>query len=307
MYQAKAGGRHRFQFFESAMNGRAVERYSIEEGLRLALERHEFALVYQPKVDAMTGMIIGAEALLRWNHPTRGHVAPITFVPIAEENGTVLQIGEWVLREATRQARVWLDAGLSPLTMAVNVSGVEFYGSGFVERVFAILDDTGLDPASLEIELTESVLMKRADSTAPILASLRERGIGVAVDDFGIGYSSLGYLRRFPIDVLKIDRSFVSQITRDGDGSSIVAAVITIARGLKIRVVAAGVETAEQSDFVRANGCREVQGFLFSQPVSPERFATLLTVHGVGGVGTPDWPVIRSRGRGGTRRGVPAG
>ena len=187
MYQAKENGRQSYQFFKPAMNVRAVERQSIEEGLRRALERQEFMLHYQPKIDLRTGAISGAEALIRWTHPARGPISPAQFIPVAEDCGLIVPIGNWVLREACRQARAWADAGLPPTTMAVNISAMEFRDENFLEGVFAILEETGLDPGSLELELTESVLMKRAESTATILKALRERGVRVAVDDFGTG------------------------------------------------------------------------------------------------------------------------
>jgi diguanylate cyclase (GGDEF)-like protein/PAS domain S-box-containing protein len=276
MYQAKANGRNRYQFFEPAMNVRAVERQSVEESLRRALERQEFVLHYQPKIDLRTGAITGAEALIRWMHPTRGLIPPGQFIPIAEDSGLILPIGDWVLREACTQARAWQDADLQAMTMAVNVSAMQLRDESFLEGLFATLEETGLDPRSLEVELTESVLMKQAGSAAVILQTLRERGTQVALDDFGTGYSSLSYLRRFPIDALKIDQSFVSQITGDGDDTTIVTAVISMARSLKLRVIAEGVETAEQLAFLQAHECDEAQGFYFSRPVPPEQFATLL-------------------------------
>ena len=258
------------------MNVRAVERQSIEESLRRALERQEFALRYQPKINLGTGAITGAEALIRWTHPTRGPVAPAQFIPIAEDCGLILPIGAWVLREACEQARAWVDAGLPLTTMAVNVSAKEFRDESFLGGLFAILNETGLDPRSLELELTESVLMKRAESTVSILQTLRERGVKVAVDDFGTGYSSLSYLRKFPLDALKIDQSFVRQISTAGDDTTIVAAVIGMARSLKLRVVAEGVETLEELEFLRAHQCDEAQGYYFSRPVLPQQFARLL-------------------------------
>ena len=205
MYQAKEVGRNGYQFFTPAMNVRAVERQLIEEGLRRALERHEFALHYQPKIDLKTGAITGAEALLRWTHPTRGAISPVQFIPVAEDCGLILPIGAWVFREACEQARAWLDAGLPAMTVAVNVSAMQFRNENFLENLFAILRTTGLDPRSLEIELTESVLMKQPEAAASILRALRQKGVQVAIDDFGTGYSSLGYLRKFPLDALKID------------------------------------------------------------------------------------------------------
>jgi diguanylate cyclase (GGDEF)-like protein len=276
MYQAKENGRQSFQFFKPAMNVRAVERQSIEEGLRRALERREFSLHYQPKINLAAGAISGAEALIRWMHPTRGMVPPAEFIPIAEDCGLILPIGAWVLREACAQARAWMDAGLPVTSMAVNVSAMEFRHEGFLDGLSAILAETGLDPASLELELTESVLMKHAASTATILQTLRERGMRVAVDDFGTGYSSLSYLRKFPIDAVKIDQSFVRQISTAGDDTTIVKAVIGMARGLKLRVIAEGVETLEEVAFLRAYRCEEAQGYYFSRPVPPQQFAMLL-------------------------------
>jgi diguanylate cyclase (GGDEF)-like protein/PAS domain S-box-containing protein len=276
MYQAKENGKQSFQFFKPAMNVRAVERQSIEESLRRALERDEFVIHYQPKVDLRTGAITGAEALLRWTHPERGLVSPVQFIPIAEDSGLILPIGKWVLRGACMQARRWVDEGLPAMTMAVNVSSMEVRADDFVPGLFEILEDTRLDPASLELELTESVLMRHADSAASILQAVRERGVRVAVDDFGTGYSSLSYLRRFPIDALKIDQSFVSQISADGDDTSIVTAVISMARSLKLRVIAEGVETLEQLAFLQDLECDEAQGYYFSRPVPAAQFARLL-------------------------------
>ncbi len=276
MYQAKENGRHSFQFFKPAMNVRAVERQSIEESLRRALERQEFALHYQPKVDLRTGAITGAEALIRWTHPTRGPVSPVQFIPIAEECGLILPISQWVLREACQQARAWVDAGLPTISMAVNISSMEFRDDSFLDRVFTILEETGLDPRSLELELTEGVLMKRAQSAASVLQTLRARGIQIAVDDFGTGYSSLSYLMKFPIDALKIDQSFVRQITTSPNETSIVTAVISMGRSLKLRVVAEGVETQEELAFLRAHHCDEAQGYFFSRPIAPGEFGKLL-------------------------------
>ncbi|MGD0135715.1 MAG: EAL domain-containing protein [Bryobacteraceae bacterium] len=276
MYQAKENGRQSYQFFKPAMNVRAVERQSIEESLRRALERQEFALHFQPKVNLKTGEITGAEALLRWTHPTRGLVSPAQFIPVAEDSGLILPIGNWVLREACKQARVWANAGLRSTTIAVNVSAMEFRQESFLEDVFGILRETGLDPRLLELELTESVLMKDAGTTESILKALRAGGVRLAVDDFGTGYSSLSYLRKFPIDALQIDQSFVRQITIAPDETTIVTAIISMGRSLKLRVVAEGVETQEQLAFLQAHECDEAQGYYFSRPVPPEQFARLL-------------------------------
>jgi diguanylate cyclase (GGDEF)-like protein/PAS domain S-box-containing protein len=276
MYQAKANGRQKYQYFKPAMNVRAVERQSLEESLRRALERQEFVVHYQPKINLKTGRITGAEALLRWTHPTRGPVPPGQFIPVAEDCGLILPIGTWVLRQACQQAQAWVDAGLPLGNMAVNISAMQLQNENFLEGVFAILQDTRLDPRLLELELTESVLMKHAESTASILTALRGRGVQVAVDDFGTGYSSLSYLRKFPIDALKIDQSFVRQITTVPDEIIIVKAVIGLGRSLKLRVVAEGVETQEQLAFLKAHQCDEAQGYYFSRPVLPEQFAKLL-------------------------------
>ena len=276
MYQAKENGRQSYQFFKPAMNVRAVERQSIEENLRRALERQEFALHYQPKIDMRTGKISGAEALIRWTHPVRGPVSPAQFIPVAEDCGLILPIGQWVLREACKQARAWVDAGLPLTSMAVNISSMEFRDDNFLESVFAALSETGLDPQSLELELTESVLMKRAESAASVLKTLRARGVQIAVDDFGTGYSSLSYLTKFPIDALKIDQSFVRQISSTPEDTTIVTAVISMGRSLKLRVVAEGVETRDELAFLQARQCDEAQGYYFSRPVLPQQFAKLL-------------------------------
>jgi diguanylate cyclase (GGDEF)-like protein/PAS domain S-box-containing protein len=276
MYQAKENGRQSYQFFKQAMNDRAVERQSIEESLRRALERQEFAVHYQPKMDLRTGAITGAEALIRWTHPIRGLVPPGEFIPIAEDCGLILPIGQWVLREACHQACAWRKAGLPLASMAVNISAMEFRDDDFLENVFAVLMQTGLDPRFLELELTESVLMKRAESAAVVLQKLRARGVQIAIDDFGTGYSNLSYLQKFPIDALKIDQSFVRQITAAPDDTRLVTAVISMGHSLKLRLVAEGVETLEELTFLRAHKCDEAQGYYFSRPVPPDKFARLL-------------------------------
>ncbi len=276
MYQAKENGHQSFQFFMPSMNVRAVERQAIEESLRRALERQEFVLHYQPKINLSTGEITGAEALIRWTHPTRGPVPSGQFIPVAEDCGLILPIGNWVLRETCKQARIWQDAGLPFMTIAVNVSAIEFRDANFLEGLFAILEETRLDPRCLELELTEGVLMKRADSSEIILKTLRSRGVRVAVDDFGTGYSSLSYLRKFPVNALKIDQSFVRQISITPDETTIVTAVIRMGRSLKLWVIAEGVETLAELLFLQAHQCDEAQGYYFSKPVLPEQFAKLL-------------------------------
>ena len=276
MYEAKENGRHSCQFFKASMTVKAVERHFIEDGLRGALDRREFTLHYQPKIDLRTGEITGTEALIRWMHPLRGPILPMQFIPIAEECGLILPIGSWVLREACTQARRWVEAGLPSMVIAVNVSALEFRDKNFLGGLFAILEETGLDPHSLELELTESVLMRHVEATASVLHALRERGVRVAIDDFGTGYSSLSYLRKFPLDSLKIDRSFIRQISTPGEDTTLIAAVIGMARNLKLRVVGEGVETLEEVTFLRAHHCDEAQGYYFSRPALPEEFATLV-------------------------------
>src|ERR1700687_466394 len=276
MYHAKENGRNNFQFFKAEMNVRAVERQSLEGGLRRALEREEFLLHYQPKVNLDTGEITGVEALIRWQQPDRELVPPAQFVPIAEDCGLIIQIGRWVLYEACRQAREWQDAGLPFKRVSINVSAVEFRDKSFVESVRAILSETGLEAQYLDLELTEGVLMEDAESTAAVLQELKAMGVHLAVDDFGTGFSSLSYLQQFPIDVLKIDQSFVHRITGDPADSSIVSAIINMAKSLKQRVIAEGIETQEQLAFLQAQHCAEGQGYLFSRPLAAAQFAHLL-------------------------------
>jgi EAL domain-containing protein (putative c-di-GMP-specific phosphodiesterase class I) len=253
-----------------------VERQSIEEGLRRALEQREFVLYYQPIINLTTGAITGAEALVRWAHPTRGLLPPAHFIPVAEDCGLIVPIGKWVMRQACEQACSWAHAGLPAITMAVNVSAMEFADENFLNGLFSVLSETGLEPRSLELELTESVLMKRVEASADVLQYLREWGVRVAIDDFGTGYSSLSYLRKFTVDALKIDQSFVRQISTGDRDAAIVTAVISMARSLRLLVVAEGVETQQQLEFLRAHDCDEAQGYFFSRPMPPRRFARLL-------------------------------
>jgi diguanylate cyclase (GGDEF)-like protein len=276
MFHAKENGRQSFQFFRSAMNVQAVERQMIEEHLRRALERQEFTLHYQPKINIATGMVTGVEALIRWTHPTLGSISPGQFIPVAESCGLIAPIGGWVLREACAQAQAWAKAGLPMLTVAVNVSAMQFRNETFLDDLRAILSETGLDPRYLELELTEGALMKQAELTASILSILRESGVRVAVDDFGTGYSSLSYLRKFPLDAIKIDQSFVGQITTVPDETVIVRAIISMGRSLNLRVIAEGVETQEQLDFLKAHRCDEAQGYFFSRPVPPQELVKFL-------------------------------
>jgi EAL domain-containing protein (putative c-di-GMP-specific phosphodiesterase class I) len=258
------------------MNVRAVSRQSIEAGLRRALGRNEFVLHYQPRISLETGKITGVEALIRWMHPDLGLVPPLQFLPIAEDCGLILPIGQWVLRETCRQVREWIDSGLRVVPAAVNVSCLEFLSEGFLEGLRTILKDTCLDPCYLDLELTETVLMQHAESTVSLLSALKSIGVRLAVDDFGTGYSSLSYLKRFSPDSVKIDQSFLHDITFNTDDATIVSAVITMAKSLNKRVIAEGVEAEEQVTFLRAHGCDEAQGNYFSTPVVAEQFAKLL-------------------------------
>jgi diguanylate cyclase (GGDEF)-like protein/PAS domain S-box-containing protein len=277
MYHAKENGRNNYQFFAQAMTLRAIERQNLEGGLRRALERQEFILHYQPKINLETGVISGVEALIRWRHPSRGLLLPAHFIPIAEDCGLIVPIGQWVLREACRQAKAWLDRGLlPPMIMAVNISAVEFRNKNFLENVRAILADTRMKADHLELEITESVLMQDADAATALLQSLKRIGVRLAVDDFGTGYSSLSYLRQFPIDTLKIDQSFVHDIAADADDAAIVSAVISMARSRKNLVIAEGIETWQQLAFLQSQHCSEGQGYYFRRPMAAEEFAKLL-------------------------------
>lgn len=276
MYHAKDNGRNNYKFFKQEMNARAVKRQALESGLRLALERHEFVLHYQPKINLRSGVIVGVEALIRWQHPTLGMLLPAEFVSIAEGCGLILPMGRWVLREACQQAKVWRDAGLPPITIAVNTSALEFRAKDFVSNIRETLESTGLEPCHLELELTESVLMRDADSTYTVLNALASLGVKLAIDDFGTGYSSLSYLRKFPIDTLKIDQSFLTQMTDNPDDATIVSAMISMGRGLRQRVIAEGVETKEQFEFLLSQQCDEGQGYYFGRPVLAPVLSQLL-------------------------------
>lgn len=279
MYHAKASGRKNYQFFTAEMNTRAVQRLFIEGNLRRALRQGEFILYYQPKIDIASGRMIGCEALIRWQDPDHGLIHPKQFVSIAEESGLIVPIGAWVLGEACRQVRSWLDSGLPAVPVSVNISAVEFRHNGFLEEVALILKETGMPLDYLELELTESILMHDAKSSAAVLESLKAMGLRLAVDDFGTGYSSLSYLKRFPIDTLKIDRSFVDDVVSDIDDASIVGAMVGMGKALKLRVVAEGVETEAQLNFLRLLHCDEGQGFLLGHPLPADGFARLFLDH----------------------------
>lgn len=278
MYYAKEAGRNSFKFFEQKMNDRAVERQTVEAELRLALKRHEFTLYYQPKIDLASGMVVGLEALIRWQHPQRGLLLPAQFVTIAEECGLIVPIGRWVLAEACAQACAWRQAGLTPITIAVNSSAVEFRNRDFVEYLRAVLDAHSIKPGFLELELTESVLMENIGSAQSGLNAIADMGIKLAIDDFGTGYSSLSYLSRLPIDTLKIDQSFVRDISRSLSNATIVNAIINMGQNLHRRVIAEGVENRDQHEFLQRLHCDEGQGNYYSPPLAAGALESLLQV-----------------------------
>ncbi len=276
MYRAKEEGRDNSQIYSADMKAKIAERVVLESDLRHALEREEFIVYYQPQVDIRTGQIVGVEALVRWDHPDRGLVSPIEFIPVAEETGLIVELGEWVLRTACAQNKAWQEAGIPGMRIAVNVSSHQFQRRDLVQTVMQVLNETDLDPSSLEVEITESTAIQDVDHTIAVLRSLRDMGVRVAIDDFGVGHSALSYLKRFPVDVVKIDQSFVRDITIDPDDAAIVTTIITIAHDLKLSVIAEGVETEEQLAFLEKRGCDEMQGFLFSKPLPPAHLEKLL-------------------------------
>jgi diguanylate cyclase (GGDEF)-like protein/PAS domain S-box-containing protein len=276
MLNAKNNGRNNYQFFKPDMNEQALERQSLESGLRHAMQQHEFMLYYQPKMDLESEAITGAESLIRWRQPGRGIVLPEKFIPIAEQCGLIVPIGRWVLREACRQARSWIDAGFTPLPVAINISAVELRSKDFVRDVRGVLQETGLDPRYLEFEVTETALMQDPKSTVAVVKSLKDLGVRLTLDDFGTGYSSLSYLKRFPIDALKIDKSFVHGLCTDAGDANIVSAVINMGKSFRLRVIAEGVETREQFLTLQSQRCAEGQGFYFQAPIAGNEFAKLL-------------------------------
>ena len=282
MYRVKQTGRNGYEFFDAEMNAAALDQLSLEHGLRYALERNELELLYQSQIDLRTGAIVGAEAQLRWHHPKLGLIMPSRFIGIMEECGLIGPIGEWILAAACRQNRQWQRDGLPPITIAVNLSAVQLNQKHFVEIVSRSLREAGLDPRYLDLEITESVIMHNAESTISTLDQLKDIGVKLSVDDFGTGYSSLSYLKRFPIDTLKIDRSFVRDVTSDSNDAAITGAIIAIAKQLNLNVVAEGVETLGQLNFLKTQNCDQIQGFYFSKPLSAEDFAIHLK-NGVSG------------------------
>jgi predicted signal transduction protein with EAL and GGDEF domain len=280
MYHAKQEGKAAFQYYSAAMNAASVERMTLETGLRRALEDGSLELHYQPQVEIKTGRIIGAEALLRWQHPERGYISPASFIPIAEDSGLILPMGEWVLEHACAQAAAWQKAGLPPIPVAVNVSGVQFQRQDLCSVVRRKLDASGLDPSMLHIEITETVIVSARERAIAVLSQLRELGVRLALDDFGTGYSSLSYLKNFPIDTLKIDRSFVAEMLTHATTASIIEAIISMTRVLGLSVIAEGVEDQAQFKFLQRIGCDAVQGFYVSKPVPAAQFAELLANRG---------------------------
>jgi diguanylate cyclase (GGDEF)-like protein len=276
MYLAKARGKNNFQFFTSELAERATRHFALEGDLRQAVGRNELVLHYQPRFRLSDGAMCGMEALLRWQHPTRGLIPPGEFIDLAEESGLIVQLGHWVMGEACRQIRLWREAGLEPPCCAINLSARQFGNEGLIEEVQAALSEAVLEAGALEVEITESLLMSDPDRAQQVLLRLHTLGVGIAIDDFGTGYSSLAYLKRFPAQTLKIDRSFIQGLPQDRDDAAITQAVIAMAHSLEMRVVAEGVETPEQLAFLKGHGCDEVQGYLLGRPMTAEKLAPLL-------------------------------
>ena len=276
MYYAKGQGKNRYEFFTTEMNSRLIEKLELEESLRSAIKNNEFKVFYQPQINIETGKIDGMEALVRWIHPQKSIISPIKFIPLAEDTGLIIPIGDIVLREACMQNKLWQQAGYTPLRVAVNLSAKQFEQENLVEIIKTVLEETGLEPQWLELEITESILMKNLDFSIGVLNNLRSMGIHVSLDDFGTGYSSLNYLKRLPIDTLKIDKSFVDNITIDPKDEIIARAIIELAHKMDLKIIAEGVEYTQQFDFLKEHKCDKVQGFLFSKPIPSEEFEQLL-------------------------------
>jgi len=280
MYHAKERGKNNFQFYQADMNASALERLELESDLRHALEQQEFILYYQPQFSGDGKRLTGVEALLRWNHPRRGLVPPGDFIPVLEELGLVVDVGDWVLAESCRQLKRWHQEKVRVPKVSVNISARQFSDGQLGTRIASILKETGLSPACLELELTESILMREVSEALQILASLKNLGLSIAVDDFGTGYSSLNYLKQFPIDVLKIDRTFVDGLPSGEQDAQIVRAIIAMAHSLNLAVIAEGVETHEQLEFLREHGCDEIQGYLFGRPMPAHLLVKQLQAYG---------------------------
>ncbi|KQW35426.1 MULTISPECIES: EAL domain-containing response regulator [Pseudomonas] len=277
MRNVKETGPNDYRFFTEDMNRRARQQQTIESGLRLGLLRKEFVLHYQPKLDLKSGKVVGVEALVRWDRPDHGLVYPSDFIPVAEDSGLIVPLSQWVLQEACQQACRWQAQGMRPLYLSVNVSAIDFRQRGFVEGIARTLKETGLAPTQLELEITESVLMQNVDTTVAILKAIKQLGIRLAIDDFGTGYSSLSYLQKFPVDVLKIDQSFVGDLSIDSNDAKLVSTIISLGKSLNLHIIAEGVETLEQLEFLKKHQCEEVQGYYFSKAVEPQAFADWMT------------------------------
>ncbi len=277
MCRAKNHGRNNYKFYSETMRTKSLHRLDLENEIRKAIDGGQFELHYQPKVDAETWSLVGAEALLRWNHPDRGSISPDEFIPVAEYTGLIVPIGQWVLREACQQVRTWSTLPTGAIPVSVNISSHQFNSDGLIEDVFDAVSAAGIDASLIELEITESVMLQNADSTLVLLRRLRKAGVSLSIDDFGTGYSSLSYLKRFPIDTIKIDRSFVKDLHCDADDAAICAAILAMARQLGLNVVAEGVESEEQLEFLRSHGCNQIQGYLCSKPMSADDFAVMLT------------------------------
>jgi diguanylate cyclase (GGDEF)-like protein len=302
MFAAKQRGRNSVQCYAAGMDAGTHDKVRLESDLHTALALRQFELYYQPKVDTMSGTFYSAEALIRWRHPERGLVSPAAFIPLAEECGLIGPIGEWVLREACRQGRAWQQAGLSPVRIAVNVAASQFRAGDLVETIHQALADAELEARFLEVELTESAVMSDPEESIKILEQLSEMGVLVSVDDFGTGYSSMSYLRRFPIDQLKIDRSFLSEITARSDDASIVGAIVSLAHNLRLKVVAEGVETVAQLDLLKRLGCDQYQGYQFSPPVPAAEFESLMRGVYANGADLANDDALRTRSKLAARR-----
>ncbi len=276
MYRAKFAGRNNYKFYSETMRTKSMHRLDLENEIRRAIDEDQFEVYYQPKVDAETWALVGAEALMRWNHPERGFIPPDDFIPIAEETGLIVPIGQWVLRQACAQVKAWSTLPFGPVPVSVNISSHQFRADGFIDDVFGAILDACIETRYLELEITESVLLENVDNTLVALRRLKGAGISLSIDDFGTGYSSLSYLKRFPIDTLKIDRSFVKDLDTDHDDSAICAAILAMSRQLGLNVVAEGVETPEQLEFLRRHGCNQIQGFLCSQALPATEFLAML-------------------------------
>jgi len=276
MYRAKDTGQNNYSYYSPSMNVHTVERLELESDLRHALERNEFLLHYQPKVEIATGLITGIEALLRWKHPLRGLVSPMEFIPLAEETGLIVAIGEWVLATACARTKAWQDQGLTKMSVAVNLSARQFADPMLLPKMTRIIRASGLDPSSLELEITESMVMSHGENAVAVLESLKSIGVQIALDDFGTGYSSLAYLKRFPIDTIKVDRSFIRDIPADSGDKKITRAIIAMAHSLRLKVVAEGVETADQLKFLRSHCCDAVQGYFLHRPLPEAEVAGVL-------------------------------